>query len=99
MSEISITAPEDIETKIKMLAAGLHIDRLAVIRSIIDLGVRQKLIEYSLNQFMEKKVSLAKAAEIAGISIREIADILNKKGIPFHISQKSIMKDFEAAIQ
>ena len=99
MSEISITAPEDIETKIKMLAAGLHMDRSAVIRSIIDVGVRQKLVEYSLNQFMEKKVSLAKAAEIAGISIREMLDILNEKGIPLHISQKSIMKDFKAAMQ
>lgn len=47
MSEISITAPEDIKTKIKMLAAGLHMNRSAVIRSIIDVGVRQKLIEYS----------------------------------------------------
>ncbi|GFO96970.1 uncharacterized small protein [groundwater metagenome] len=47
MSEISITAPEDIETKIKMLAAGLHMNRSAVIRTIIDVGVRQKLIEYS----------------------------------------------------
>ncbi len=99
MSKISITAPEDIETKIKMLAAGLHLDRSAVIRSIIDIGVRQKLIEYSLNQYMKKKISLAKAAEIADISIREMLDILNEKGIPQHISQKSIMKDFEAAIQ
>jgi predicted HTH domain antitoxin len=47
---------------------------------------------------MEKKVSLAKAAEIAGISIREMLDILNEKCIPLHISQKSIMKDFERKI-
>ena len=99
MSDLSITAPEDLEDKIKMLAAGLHMDRSAVIRSIIDAGVRQKLIEYSLNQYMEKKVSLAKAAEIAEISIREMLDILNEKGIPLHISQKSIMEDFEAAMQ
>ncbi len=99
MSEISITAPEDIENKIKMLAAGLHMDRSGVIRSIIDAGVQQKLIEYSLNQFMQKKVSLAKAAEIAGISIREMLDILNEKGMPLHISQKSIVEDFEAAMQ
>jgi len=99
MSEIYITAPEDIETKIKMLAAGLHMERSAVIRSIIDVGVQQKLIEYSLNQFMEKKVSLAKAADIAGISIREMLDILNEKGIPLHISKKSVMKDFKAAMR
>jgi len=99
MSNLSITAPEDIENKIKMLAAGLHMDMSAVIRSIIDAAVRQKLREYSLNQYMEKKVTLAKAADIAGISIREMLDILNEKGIPLHISQKSIMEDFEAAIQ
>jgi hypothetical protein len=31
--------------------------------------------------------------------LRELLDILNEKGIPLHISQKSIMKDFEAAMQ
>lgn len=99
MSGISITPPKDIENKIDMLAAVFHMDRSAVIRSIIDIGVRQKLIEYSLNQYMQKKVSMGKAAEIAGISIREMLDILNEKGIPLHISQKSILEDFEAAIQ
>ncbi len=99
MHDISITAPEDIENKINLLAAGFHMDRSSVIRSIIDIGVRQKLIEYSLNQYMQKKVSPGKAAEIAGISIREMLDILNEKGIPLHISEKSIMEDFKAAMQ
>ncbi len=99
MSGISITPPEDIENKINMLATVSHMDRSAVIRSIIDIGVRQKLIEYSLDQYMQKKVSLGKAAEIAGISIREMLDILNEKGIPLHISQKSILEDFKAALQ
>ncbi len=51
----SITAPEDIETRIKMLGAGLHIDRSAVIRSIIDVGVRQKLTEFSLISSWKRK--------------------------------------------
>ena len=99
MSGLSITPPKDIENKIDMLASVFHMDRSAVIRSIIDIGVRQKLIEYSLNQYMQKKVSIGKAAEIAGISIREMLDILNEKGIPLHISQKSILEDFKAALQ
>ncbi len=32
MSEISITAPEDIETKIKMLVAGLHISQKSIMK-------------------------------------------------------------------
>ena len=38
-----------------------------------------------------KKVSLGKAAEIAGVSIREMLDILNEKDISLHISKKSLV--------
>jgi len=98
MSVISVTTSDDIDQKIVMLTSGLHMDRSTIIKNLLDIGIQQKLTEYALNEYVKKKVSVGKAAEIAGVSIREMLDILNEKDIPLHISQKSIMKDFEAAL-
>ena len=99
MSVISVNTSEDIDKKISMLTRGYHIDRLTMIQNLIDIGVQQKMIEYALEQYGKKKVSLGKAAEIAGVSIREMLDILNEKDITLHISKKSVLSDFEAAVQ
>ncbi|MCK4929409.1 MAG: UPF0175 family protein [Methanosarcinales archaeon] len=97
MSVISVNLSKDIEKKIDMLASELHLDKTAVVNDLIDIGARQKLIDYALDKYSRKKVSPGKAAEIAGISIREMLDILDEKEIPLHISKKSILSDFEAS--
>lgn len=99
MSVISITPSKDIEKKIDLLASEFHLDKAAVVNDLIDIGAQQKLIDFALDKYTKKKVSLGKAAEIAGISIREMLDILTEKEIPFHISKKSILSDFEASAQ
>ncbi|KAF5422850.1 MAG: putative antitoxin, contains HTH domain [Candidatus Methanocomedens sp.] len=99
MSVISITPSKDIEKKIDLLASEFHLDKAAVVNDLIDIGAQQKLIDFALDKYTKKKVSLGKAAEIAGISIREMLDILNEKEIPLHISKKSILSDFEASAQ
>ena len=70
-----------------------------MVNDLIDIGAQQKLIDFALDKYTKKKVSLGKAAEIAGISIREMLDILTEKEIPLHISKKSILSDFEASAQ
>ncbi len=82
-----------------MLTSGYHVDKPTMIQNLIDIGVQQKMIEYALEQYSKKKVSIGKAAEFAGVSIREMLDILNEKDIPLHISKKSVLNDFEAAVQ
>ncbi len=99
MSVISITPSKDIEKKINLLASEFHLDKAAVVNDLIDIGAQQKLIDFALDKYTKKKVSLGKAAEIAGISIREMLDILTEKEIPLHISKKSILSDFEASAQ
>ena len=99
ISVISIIPSKDIEKKINLLASEFHLDKAAVVNDLIDIGAQQKLIDFALDKYTKKKVSLGKAAEIAGISIREMLDILTEKEIPLHISKKSILSDFEASAQ
>jgi predicted HTH domain antitoxin len=99
MSDISFKTSREIENKIDILVNGFHQDKSEIIKNIIQTGLQQILTDFSIGQFTRKKVSMEKAAEIAGISIREMIDILNEKGLPLHISEKSIKEDFEAAMK
>ncbi|MDI6885416.1 MAG: UPF0175 family protein [archaeon] len=42
---------------------------------------------------------MAKAAEIADLSVREMMDLIKEKGIPLHISIEDVREDFEAAMK
>jgi predicted HTH domain antitoxin len=49
--------------------------------------------------YKNKKVSLAKAAEIADVSVREMMDLIKERGIALHITTEDIREDFEAAME
>ncbi len=99
MSDISIKLSKELEKKLDMLASELHIEKEAMLQSLVCIGMKEKLIDYAITQFINKKVTLAKAAEIAGITLRHMIEILGEKGVPLHVSEENIQEDFEAAMQ
>ena len=96
---ISIRPTEEIERKLERLIGIEKMERSALIRRILDIGMEEELKKHALELFRDKKVSLAKAAEIADISVREMMDLIKEKGISLHISIEDIREDFEAAMK
>ncbi|NOR78285.1 MAG: hypothetical protein GQ523_07680 [Methanophagales archaeon] len=96
---ISIRPTTEIERKLERLIGIDKAERSALIRRILDTGINEELKKRALGLFSDKKVSLAKAAEIAGISVREMMDLIREKGISLHISIDDIRGDFEAAMK
>lgn len=72
-------------------------DKSTLIRKLINIGIEHELKDYAIDLFRNKKISLGKAAEISGISIREMLDLLKEKDIQLNISTWDIQKDFDAA--
>ncbi len=58
-----------------------------------------QLKKCAIELFENKKVSLAKAAEIANVSIREMMDLMKGRGISLHITVDDIQEDFEATMK
>ena len=96
---ISIRPTTEIERKLERLIGIDKAERSALIRRILDTGINEELKKRALELFSDKKVSLAKAAEIAGISVREMMDLIREKGISLHISIEDIRGDFKAAMK
>ena len=96
---ISIRPTEEIERKLERLIGIEKMERSALIRRILDIGIEEDLKKHALELFRDKKVSLAKAAEIADISVREMMDLIKEKGISLHITTEDVREDFEAAMK
>lgn len=96
---LTIRPTEEIEKKLEKLIDIEKIEKPALIRKILNKGLDEELKKCAFELFQEKKVSLAKAAEIADISIREMMDLVKEKGGSLHITVEDIIEDFEAAVE
>lgn len=96
---ISIRPSKETEKKLEKLMDLEKTERSTLIRRILTTGIDEELKKCALQLFRDKKVSLAKAAEIADVSIREMMDLIKEKGISLHITVEDIQEDFEAAMR
>jgi len=96
---LSIRPTKEIQKKLEKLIEIEKMEKSALLRKILDKGMDQELKKCALELFRNKKVSLAKAAEIAGVSIREMMEIIRKEGVPLHITAEDLQEDYEAAME
>lgn len=99
MGVISIRPTQKIEEKIEELSKIKQMEKSALVRNLLNIGIKEELKEYALDMFIKRRISLGKAAEIAGVSVREMLDIIKERDVPLHISTREIKSDFEAAMK
>jgi len=71
-------------------------DRSALVREILEVGVRERKIEHSLRLYQAGKVSMWKAARLAGLSLWEMIEALSSKKIQIQYSEHDLEKDLKA---
>ena len=79
--KISIILPDDLKEEIDKLRELYKEEQSAYIRKLLWKSVAQEKFDYALKEYIDDKISLGKAAEIAGISIWEMLDELKKRNI------------------
>jgi len=99
MGVISVRPTPELERKIKKLMEFEKADKSSIVRRALEKGLNEELKRIALNLYIERKVSLWKAAEIAEISIRDMIELIRGKGISLNITVKDLRKDFEEAMK
>ncbi len=77
--KISIILPDDLKEEIDKLKEIHKEDQSSYIRKLLWKSVAQEKLDYAIEQYLEEKISLGKASEIAGISMWEMLDELHKR--------------------
>ncbi len=90
-------ASRAVTTRLKMellkaiqeIAEEQSIDRSSAIQRLLEIGLREYKMEKALNLYRDGKVTLWKAAESAGVTLREMMEAIKARDIPYQY-------DFEA---
>lgn len=97
MTLISTRIPDDIEEEVAWFAKKEQIGRAIALRKILGRGLREIKMEHAIELYSKGKVTLWKAAELAGVSLWEMLDIVRERRIPMRYTLRDIEKDLEIA--
>jgi len=87
----TIRLPEDLARAILHRARLEDVDESTAIRQLLAIGVKG----YAVKLYREGKVSLAEAADLANISLREMIDVLLDHGVKGNIRADQQKKAIE----
>jgi predicted HTH domain antitoxin len=95
MQTISVPVEPKYLKKIREMEKEKNLDRNSVMRVVVDKGMKEVLLEEAVTKYINGEVSMWRASEIAGISLRKMMEVLNSKGIELNYSVESAMEDLK----
>ena len=93
MITISARIDKELAKEIEEIVKERGIDRSAAIRELLYMGLREYKLKKALELVRERKVTVWKAAEIAGLTYREMLEKLREHNVPFPISEEEIARE------
>jgi predicted HTH domain antitoxin len=85
--------PEEHFRDLKRIEKEEHADRATVIRKLLAEGIKQWKIKRAIDLLRAHKVTLRKAASMAGITYVEMLDLASKYKIDIGYSLEELEKD------
>jgi predicted HTH domain antitoxin len=90
--QMNIRLDEDLIKDFEDLARQKNLDRSSLVRKILIEGLQQERLNFAIQKYILKEISLDRAAEIAKISIHEMILKLTELNIPSNITLKDLEK-------
>ena len=90
---LSARVEEEEARKIDQLAAELGLDRGALLRQMIRRGLREIVSQTALDAYRRGEVTLSRAAEIAGISLRDMLLRLSEESLELNYDLAELERD------
>lgn len=100
MTEIVSTRVTDSMAKdLEEIEKEEKTDRATVVRKLLAHAIDEWKLEKSLMLYCEGKITIWKAAKIAGLSLWEMMEIAKERKISFQYAHEDFREDFEAALK
>ena len=84
--QMNLRLEEDLIKEFEELAKEENLDRSALVKKILLEGLQQERLNFALQKYMLKEISIERAAEIAKISIHEIILKMSQLGITSNLT-------------
>ncbi len=90
---VSARIPRSQLREVERLADARGVDRSSVVRTLLDVGIRETKLREALDLVRERKVSVWRAARMAGIDYRDMLAALRTHNVPFPLSDKELERE------
>ena len=81
---ISLRLPKELREELERLSQAEDRDTSTLIRELLARGMRERKLERSLALYSKGKITLWKAARLAGVSLWEMTDALKARRVELH---------------
>jgi len=92
MEFISFRADKELKKQMEVLAKLENKNKSDEYREIFLMGLEEKKKDIALKKYQTGKISLGKAAELAGLTSWEFLQLLKERNIPMNITKDEILK-------
>ena len=83
MRNLQVRVGDDEVDELDELAGDAGLSRSEIARTALKEGMRKLRMERALNRYLNLEFTLARAAQYASVTIREMATVASERGIPF----------------
>ena len=90
--------PEEIERHLAAFMEVEGVDKSTAVRKILERGISEWRKERALKLLSQGKVTFARAAELAGVSLWEVSELVRERKVEWvHITPQEIEREFKLA--
>ena len=95
MKKVSSKVERKIIEELDRISKKRGVHRSVIIREMLSEGIREYKLKKALELLRERKITVWRAAEMAGVTYVEILDGLRRYNIPFPVTLEEIKREIE----
>ena len=95
LKTVTARLPEETLEEIEAIAGRERIDRSELIRRLLDAALARRRIDEAVKAYREGKVTLWRASEVAGVSLREMMEIIGALKVSVSYTLDDLDRDLE----
>jgi len=98
LKPLAVRIPKEIEKEILEVVEREKLDKATVVRTLLEMGIVEWRKQTALELLRDGKVTFAKAAEMAKLSLWEFADLVKQRNIEWvRYTPEEIEKEIKEA--
>jgi predicted HTH domain antitoxin len=98
LKPLAVRVPAEVEKEIREIVEEEKLDKATVVRNLLEIGIAEWRKQTALELLQKGKVTFAKAAEVARLSLWEFADLVKQRNVEWARSTpEEIEKEFREA--
>ena len=98
LKPLAVRVPAKVEEEIDEIVKKEKLDKATVVRNLLETGITEWRKQTALELLQKGKVTFAKAAEIAKLSLWEFADLVKQRHVEWvRFAPEEVEKEFKEA--